>query len=124
MCSSLRNLFIGWLAVAFVFAGVPVRAGMIGTEQLVASDARDASLSSVNSFMARSDVQQQLEVWGVEPAQAAERVARLSDAELQRLALNIDSQPAGAGALAVIGVVFIVLLILELIGVINVFSKI
>lgn len=124
MRSSLRNLLIGWLAVVFVFAGLPAQAGMIGTEQLVTAGSRDASLSTITQFMARDDVQQQLQVWGVEPVQAADRVAQLSDTELQRLALNIDSQPAGAGALAVIGVVFLVLLILELVGVINVFQRI
>jgi hypothetical protein len=53
-------------------------------------------------------------------------VEALSARELNLLAQHIDELPAGAGAegvLAVIGVVFIVLLILELVGVTNVFSR-
>jgi hypothetical protein len=40
------------------------------------------------------------------------------------LRAQIDSLPAGGDAIAVIGVVFLVLLILELVGVTNIFTKI
>lgn len=123
MRSSLRNLFLGWLTASLLLMGVPAQAGMIGTENIVAAQTRDTSLATVNSFMARADVQQQLETWGVEPAVASERVAQLSDEELQTLAQNIDAQPAG-GILVVIGIVFVVLLILELVGVTNIFNRI
>ncbi len=73
--------------------------------------------------MPRDEVRAQLEGFGVESSMAAERAAQLSDAELQQLAMNIDSQPAGGSALAVVGIVFVVLLILELVGVTNVFSS-
>lgn len=125
MRSNLRNLFIGWLTAACVLVGaMPVHAGMIGTENLVAAQSRDAAISRVDAFMARQDVQAQLQAWGVAPATAAERVASLSDAELRELATNIESQPAGGGALTVIGVVFLVLLLLELVGVIDIFKKV
>lgn len=124
MRSSFRNVLVGCLTAAFLLGGVPARAGMIGTESIVSAGARDSSEATVNNFMARTDVQQALQAWGVEPALAAERVARLSDAELQNLAQTIDSQPAGAGVLVVIGVVFLVLLILELVGVTDIFKRI
>lgn len=124
MRTTLRSVFIGWLTAAFLLGSVPARAGMIGTESLVAAESRDSSLSTVNSFMARADVQQALQSWGVEPAVATERASQLSDQELQQLAQTIDSQPAGAGVLVIIGVVFLVLLILELVGVTNIFTKI
>ena len=43
--------------------------------------------------------------------------------ELARLSRGLDELPAGAGALEVIGVVFLVLLLLELVGVIDIFKK-
>ena len=52
----------------------------------------------------------------------AARVAALSTEELRQLKLQIDELPAG-GLLAVIGVVFVVLLILELVGVTNIFNN-
>jgi hypothetical protein len=60
---------------------------------------------------------------GVDPAQVESRVAALTDAELSRLAGQMSEMPAGGDALAVIGIVFIVLLILELTGVIDIFKK-
>ncbi|TDU24413.1 hypothetical protein DFR24_4683 [Panacagrimonas perspica] len=123
MHATLRTLFVGWLSAALILIGFPAHAGMIGTESALSVDARASHLATVEQFMARDEVRAQLEGFGVEPAMAAERVANLSDAELQQMAFNIESQPAGAGALAVIGIVFVVLLILELVGVINVFQS-
>jgi len=47
----------------------------------------------------------------------------LTDSELRTLAGKIAEAPAGADALAVIGIVFVVLLILEMVGVIDIFKK-
>ena len=120
---TLRTLLIGWLSVAMMLVGLPARAGMIGTEQAVAATSRAENLATVQAFMARDDVRAQLESWGVESAQATDRVAQLSDAELQQIAMNIESQPAGGGVLVIIGVVFVVLLILEIVGVTNIFTS-
>jgi hypothetical protein len=123
MRTTLRTLLIGWISVAMMLIGLPAHAGMIGTEQAVAASARAENLATVQAFMAREDVRAQLETWGVEPAQATDRVAHLSDAELQQIAMDIENQPAGGGALVIIGVVFLVLLILELVGVTNIFTS-
>ncbi len=57
------------------------------------------------------------------PAQVESRVAALTDSELRTLAGQMADLPAGADALAVIGIVFLVLLILEAVGVIDIFKK-
>jgi len=67
-------------------------------------------------------VQQLLQVRGVDATAAAERVAALSDSELSTLAARIDQQPAG-GILALIGAVFVVLIILDYVGVTHVFQR-
>ena len=86
------------------------------------ADARGAQLERVDSFLAQQQVLDILEARGVNPDDARARVAALSDAELAMVSEQIDELPAGAGALAVIGVVFLVLVILEIVGVINVFK--
>lgn len=121
---NLRSMFLGWLAASFMLMGFSAQASMIGTESLVNEQSREVNLAAVNAFMAGEQVQSQLEAWGVETDAAADRVANLSDAELQQLAMNIGSQPAGGDAIAVIGIIFVVLLILELVGVTNVFTAI
>jgi hypothetical protein len=124
MSASLRSLFTGWLIASFLLVSVPAQAGMVGTEQMLAAESRAESLATVQAFVARAEVQSQLESWNVQPALAAECVAALSDAELQQLAMHIESQPAGAGAIGIIGVVFLILIILELVGVIDIFKKV
>jgi hypothetical protein len=47
-------------------------------------------------------------------------VAALSDIELQQLAETMETDPAG-GVLALMGVIFVVLLVLEVTGVTNIF---
>ena len=123
MRPTLRTLFLGWLSAGLILLGVPAQAAMIGTERAVSTEARAANLATVQQFMVRDEVRSQLVGLGVEPAMATNRVAQMSDAELQQVALNIQSQPAGGSALAIIGIVFIVLLILELVGVTNIFSS-
>jgi hypothetical protein len=61
---------------------------------------------------------------GVDAASIDSRVASLNDRELHQLAAEMQSAPAGGDILALIGAVFVVLLILELVGVIDIFKKI
>ena len=79
---------------------------------------------AIQAFLARETVQQQLVQMGVNPELAMARVNALTATERQLLEQNISDLPAGAGAVEVIGIVFIVLLILELVGVIDIFKKI
>ena len=99
-------------------------AGVISTEQYLTARDREATRVRISAVLAREEVRQQLEQYGVDPAAADERVAALTDQELEQLATDLDNMPAGGSLLAVVGVAFIVLLILELVGVIDIFNKI
>ena len=70
-------------------------AGMIGTDQAVVSTAQ-MDRSAVVSFLSRSDVSSQLQTLGIDPSTAKDRVAAMSDTEVQQLAGRIHSLPAGA----------------------------
>ncbi len=80
--------------------------------------------STIQAFLLKEAVQHQLVQLGVNPELAMARVAALTPAEQQLLAGPIADLPAGAGAVEVIGIVFIVLLILELLGITDIFKKI
>lgn len=71
-------------------------AGMIGTEQVVTAPSAQADREAVASFLGRSDVASQLQSMGISPQAAQDRVASLSDQEVQQLAGKISSLPAGA----------------------------
>jgi hypothetical protein len=98
--------------------------GVIGTQQYLSAVDRAAAVSRIDAVLAREEVRSRLEHYGVDPATAQERVAALTDQELETLANDLDDLPAGGDLLGVIGIAFIVLLILELVGVIDIFKKI
>jgi hypothetical protein len=122
----MRNRFVIYLVcLAMLNLGSPLvaQAELIGTLQAVEASTRAQDLATVSSALAREQVRAQFVAFGVDPAQVETRVAALTDSELRMLAGKISEAPAGADALAVIGIVFLVLLILEAVGVIDVFKK-
>jgi len=120
-----RRFIVHLVCLALLNLGSPLvaQAGVIGTLQAVEATARTQDLAAVNAALAREQVREQLAALGVDPGQLDSRVAALTDQELRALAGRIADAPAGGDALAVIGVVFLVLLILEAVGVIDVFKK-
>lgn len=122
----MRNRFVIYVVcLAMLNLGSPLvaQAELIGTLQAVEASTRAQDLATVSSALARDQVRAQFVALGVDPAQVETRVAALTDSELRTLAGKISEAPAGADALAIIGIVFLVLLILEAVGVIDVFKK-
>lgn len=122
---ALREILVRLLSVALISMGFMQvsSAGMIGTEYLVESDAREASLERVRVLLAKQDVAEQLQAFGVEPAAVAERLAGMTNAELLQIESTLHQETVGGDALGIIGAVFLVLLILELVGVTDVFKS-
>lgn len=121
----IRRFLAGVLSAALVttsFVG-PAQAGMIGSTALLNADQRAAHEATVTAFLEREQVADQLIEWGVDATAAETRVAALSDAELADLADRIETAPAGAGIIEVVGIVFVVLLVLELVGVTDIFTS-
>ena len=120
----------GWLlrliSVSIIWMGFAqvAPAGMIDTTYLLDKEARAASLSRIEMLLAREDVGKQLVAFGVDPQLVAERLNGLSDAELLELEERFDAQVAGGEILGLIGAVFVVLLILELVGVTDIFKRV
>jgi hypothetical protein len=115
------------LCLAILNLGSPLvaQAAIIGTLQAAEANSRSADLAAINSTLAREQVREQFVALGVDPAQVERRVAALTDSELHMLAERMETMPAGGDSvLAIIGIVFLVLLILELVGVIDIFKKI
>lgn len=96
---------------------------MISTEAALGIDNRQELLNVTESFILQEKVAVELSRLGVDREHLVARIRSMTDEELAALAENIDSMPAGAGAIEVIGIVFLVLLILELVGVTDIFKK-
>ena len=122
-----RALMLRIVSVSIVCMGFAqvAPAGMIGTAYLVENETRAASLSRIEVLLAREDVARQLAAFGVEQQHVVERLNGLSTAELLELQGQIEDQIAGGSdLLAIIGIVFVVLLILELVGVTDIFKSV
>jgi hypothetical protein len=113
------------LSVSLTLSGfaTAVSAAVVGTGEAFAMEQSGSRLAAVQAKLAREDVRQAMIALGVDPTQAAERVAALDEQELARLDGQLSELPAGGSLLALVGAVFVVLLILELTGVIDIFKK-
>jgi hypothetical protein len=122
-----KRCLVSLLIVSTALAGVPVtaQAGLVTTDEVLPEHATITTASTsrerVDRFLARDDVRQALQVHGVRPQDAAERVRAMSDDEVEQLAGRVDHAPAGGDVVGVLFTVFIVLLVTDIMGLTKVF---
>ncbi|HQV40975.1 MAG TPA: PA2779 family protein [Moraxellaceae bacterium] len=109
------------LVASMGLTSLPVQAMSISTQEAIELTAAVDGRVSVNAFLARADVQAELARYGVDPAQAAERVAALSDAEIAVLNQRVGDTAAGGSVVGAIVFIFVVLLVTDILGLTKVF---
>ena len=92
----LYKLIARILVVSLVWMPFSIQAGMVGTDQVVASAQGQLNRDKVANFLSRSDVVKQFEALGLSASNAKERVDALTQEEVNKIAGKIDSMPAGA----------------------------
>jgi hypothetical protein len=114
------------MAVVLLITSLPLggaQAALITTDQVIGDTGGERG--KVSAFLQRQDVRAQMTAFGVDPAEAATRVASLSDHEVRQIAGQIDQLPAGQGVIvAVVGaavLIFLVLLVTDLLGLTHIF---
>ena len=116
------------MAMLMAMTSMPIgvaKAEMVTTDQVIEQVDPSEDRSRAMDFMLRDDVQQQLTILGVDPEEAARRVASLSDEEIQEIAGRLDELPAGEGLGAIVGlilIIFLVLLVTDLLGYTDIFT--
>ena len=84
-------------ASVLAFSFQSAQAGLIGAEQAAAaSGSASADRTLIVQTLQRTDVATQLAAAGVDPRAAAERVATMTDQEVQAMVQDIRNAPAGA----------------------------
>lgn len=126
MAVVLRNFVVLLACVAISGLAMPAAAvaGIIGTDDYLSAQDRQVRIDRVQTALREERISRQLTALGVDPELARERVAALPNADLQALDQRLEELPAGAGALELVLVVFLVLLILDLTGLTNIFPGI
>ena len=109
-CKLISQLLI----VSMVLLPFSTQAGMIGTDQAIASTQDLANRDKVRDYVSRTDVVKQFESLGLNAATAQDRVNAMTQDEINRIAGKIDTLPAGADSNSgwwVAGVIVIALII-------------
>ncbi len=126
--NNLKKAVAAGLAVLMAMNIVPIglaQAEMITTDQVLQDIDPSGDRARLETFLSRDDVQGQLILLGIDPEEAASRVASLTDEEVQQIAGRLDELPAGEGGIgAIVGaivLIFLVLLITDLLGLTDVY---
>ena len=117
----VKRFFSTFLAASILFTGSvqTVQAAMISSAQVAESafsTAGDQDRARIITALSRQDVQAALIEKGIDPAQARNRVASLTDEEASAMATQIENAPAGSGIIGAIVLVFLVLLLTDILG--------
>ena len=99
------------LIVCMIGLSFQVHAGMIGTDTVIAAAQAQGARDAVTSILNRADVASQLQALGLSPQAAKDRVNALTDAEVAKLAAQLQQVPAGASGGGWLLVIVIVLLV-------------
>jgi len=119
----LTRPIVPFLTRCFLYITVqtPAMAEMVSTQSTVNKAQVQQQRAKILEFYERGAVKSALQKHGLSAQEAKARVAKLSDAQIQLLSSKINKMPAGAGAEGIL-VVFLLLVVLELMGVTNIFS--
>jgi len=120
----LRRRLLAALVTALFLAVQtgPAVAGMVGTQELLEQAQVAEQRSELLAQLQRSDVRDQLETLGVDPAQAKARVARLSDTQVSQLHGRLERLPAGGSAAGIIVLFLLVFIITDALGATDIFT--
>ncbi|RAR64375.1 hypothetical protein BCL93_101194 [Onishia taeanensis] len=94
---------------------------LVSTQDALSASQVASDRERINELLAREDVQQQLLLQGVQPAEVKARVAALSDEEVSQMANQLDEMPAGASVVGALFAVFVILLVTDILGLTNVY---
>ncbi len=120
------SLFLVILMITVFTPCQTVLAKMVTTERVIDAGRAHEARVYVNSVLAREDVMTSLISQGIDMTEAKARLDNLTDSEIVSLADQIETAPAGGGAIGIIVgaavVIIIVLVITDILGFTDVFS--
>ncbi len=99
----------------------PAQAALITADAVASQNSRAANEQIVQRALSQSALADRLSAMGVDPAEAKQRVAALTDQELATLSERIERLPAGGDFVGTVGAIFIILLITDILGFTKVF---
>ncbi len=108
------------LSSMLIFGIGQATAGVFGSDQVIADQQHQYNKQQVLSFVDNAQVQSKLIELGVSPADAKQRIANMTSAELDALNNQLNEMPAG-GIVGTILTVLVVVAVLDLMGITDVY---
>ena len=120
---SIRNcwVFTLILAVTSLIVSTPAMADIVPTGELLAQEQLESSRNQLVTLLQQEQVADKLTLMGLDVETAKDRVNNLTASELELLSQQIDTLPAGEGALGTIAMVILILILLDIAGVTDIF---
>ena len=114
---SKRLWILAGAAVTLCVLSVVAGAAMVPTDQALGQTTASQDRARVQVFLNRTETQEKLHAMGVDIQAVKERVARLTDKEVNELARELDTLPAGGDISNrnLVAILLIVLLVVLLI---------
>lgn len=112
------------LAVTTASVSLPAMAGIVDTQTLAAQADLQMQRDDLRVLIARDDVRSALAGYGVSPVDLDARVNNLSQSELLQIQQQLDSLPAGSGAVGLVLGVILIFVLLDVLGATDVFPRI
>ena len=114
---SKRLWILAGVTVAMCIISVVASAEMLTTDQALGRATAGQDRARLQVFLDRTETQEKLQAMGIDAQSVRERVARLTDQEVNELARQLDSLPAGGdisnrNLVAILLVVLLVVLLI------------
>ncbi len=113
------------LMASTAVVGMPALAAPISADHVLNEQRSEQAFNerlAVTQWLQRDDVAAEMVRLGVSPAQAVERVAALSDAEVSRLYGQVDQADVAGSLAGGLALIFVVLLVTDLLGLTKIFT--
>ena len=122
LSAKTRRVIAMWVSLTMLGSyALPAWSGIATTDQLIQQQLDTLDRDTLVTMLDRDEVRRQLIEHGVDPEFAKQRIAALDDAQINELKGRIDELPAGSGILEILIAVVLVLVILDAIGVTDIF---
>ncbi len=102
----------------------PAYAAILTSQEIAAQQALQLQRDQLQQRLLRADVAAGLLEYGVTAEQVEQRINSLTAAEIQQVNGQLDALPAGGNVLATVVLVLLILILLEVLGATDIFTKI
>jgi hypothetical protein len=118
----MRRITVIFTSIVFLFAGMPASfADVVSSAEILQAEQTQYDRQQVLAYVDSEAVQAEMLAQGVDIADARDRIANMTDAEISALNAHMQDLPA-AGSVNALVTVLVVFLVLDLLGITDVFS--